>query len=372
MQVELGREHARRLAPAWPRSVGPNGNAAFTPDGKAVLFCAEDAGAQHLYRLALEAPTPDIVIAGGHVAHCTQSADGTRLAWTRASIDHPARLETIALGASAPARRLDRTNRFLARIPLGRWESRTFRGAGNEPVQAFICYPPDFRPGKRYPLLQDIHGGPHAAHLDMWHYRWNMQVFAAQGYVVAAVNYHGSSGFDEAFLGSIDGDLGHREFADIEAVTDALIVEGVADPKRLYAAGGSYGGYMVAWMNGHTDRYRAYVCHAGVYNWVSQIGDDGYLWLRHELGCWPWEDLSRYQSQSPHAHAARFGTPTLVIHGELDYRVPYYEALEYYNTLRARGVPARLLIFPDENHWILKPQNSRLWYQEFFAWLARY
>ncbi len=129
---------------------------------------------------------------------------------------------------------------------------------------------------------------------------------------------------------------------------------------------------MVAWMNGHTDRYRAYVCHAGVYNWVSQFGGDIYRWLEKELGCWPWDDPARYQAQSPHSHAANFKTPTLVIHGELDYRVPYYQGLEYHNILRAKGVPARLVVFPDENHWVLKPQNSRLWYREFFAWLKRF
>ncbi len=374
MLIDVKRGGARRLAPAWPRSVGTYGSAnpAFTPDGQAILFAAEDAGVQPLYRLALDADAPEVVADGGQIAAFSQSADGTRLAFTRASIDHPARLMTLALGADAEPRRLDRTNGFLDKIALGPWESRTFTGWNGEPVQAFICYPPGYRKGKKYPLLQDIHGGPHAAHLDTWHYRWNMHVFAAQGYVVAAVNYHGSSGFDEPFLGSIDGDLGHREFADIEAVTDALIEEGVADPKRLYAAGGSYGGYMVAWINGHTDRYRATVCHAGVYNWVSQFGDDGYLWLHHELGTWPWEDPARWHRQSAHSFAANFKTPTLVIHGELDYRVPYYEGLEYYNTLRAKGVPARLVVFPDENHWILKPQNSRLWYREFFDWLKRF
>ncbi len=373
MLVEPKSGKARRLAPSWPRSVGTYGSAnpVWRADDQAILFCAEDAGRQPLWSLPLEAEQPEPLVEGGHVMAFATSADGATMAYTRASIDHPARLH-VRVPRHAEPRRLDRCNAFLDRITLGQWQSRTLPGWNGEPVQAFVCFPPGYDKRKKYPLLHDIHGGPHAAHLDTWHYRWNIQAFAAQGYVVAAVNYHGSSGFDEAFLGSIDGDLGHRELADTEAVTDALIREGVVDPKRLYAAGGSYGGFMVAWMNGHTDRYRAYVCHAGVYNWLSQFGDDGYLWLNHELGVWPWEDLARYQSQSPHAHAASFKTPTLVIHGELDYRVPYYEGLEYYNTLRAKGIAARLVVFPDENHWILKPQNSRLWYQEFFAWLRRF
>lgn len=376
---------AERLAAKWPRSVGTYGSAnpIWSADDSTIIFSAEDGGAQHLWSLPLTADQPTAIAHGGHIAAFSMCAKSDALVYTKSSIDHPARLyatnartEPVAeLSTSAilpAAKRLDRLNAFLDKIPLGTWQSRTFKGWKGEPVQAFVCYPPNYDARKKYPLLQDIHGGPHAAHLDVWHYRWNVHAFAAQGYVVAAVNYHGSSGFDEKFLGSIDGDLGPRELADTEAVTDALIKEGVVDKDRLYAAGGSYGGYMVAWMNGHTDRYKAYVCHAGVYNWTTQFGDDGYLWLKHELGVWPWENLEKYQSQSPHAFSKNFKTPTLVIHGELDYRVPYYEGLEYYNTLRAKGIAARLVVYPDENHWILKPQNSRLWYREFFAWLKRF
>ena len=371
MLVDRKSGKAERLAATWPRSVGTYGSAnpLWSADDSTIVFAAEDAGAQHLWSLPLHASEPSVIAHGGHVMSFSESADGKTLVYTKASMNHPARL--FALDSKGD-HRLDRVNTFLDKIPLGQWQSRTVKGWKGAPIQTFVCYPPNYDARKKYPLLHSIHGGPHAAHLDTWHYRWNVQAFAAQGYVVAAVNYHGSAGFDEKFLGSIDGDLGPRELADTEAVTDVLIKEGIVDKDRLYAAGGSYGGYMVAWMNGHTDRYKAYVCHAGVYNWTTQFGDDGYLWLNQELGVWPWENLEKYQSQSPHAFSKNFKTPTLVIHGELDYRVPYYEALEYYNTLRAKAVPARLVIYPDENHWILKPQNSRLWYREFFAWLKRF
>ena len=371
MLVDRKSGKADRLAANWPRSVGTYGSAnpLWSADDSAIVFAAEDSGVQHLWSLPLDAPVPEVITRGGHVMSFSQSADGRTIVYTKASIDHPARLHVLD---AQGGRRLDRLNTFLDKIPFGKWESRTVKGWQGVPIQTFVIYPPNYDKKKKYPLLHSIHGGPHAAHMDTWHYRWNVQAFAAQGYVVAAVNYHGSSGFDEPFLGSIDGDLGPRELADTEAVTDILIKEGIVDKNKLYAAGGSYGGYMVAWMNGHTDRYKAYVCHAGVYNWVSQFGDDGYLWLNQELGVWPWENLEKYQSQSPHTFAKNFKTPTLVIHGELDYRVPYYEGLEYYNTLRAKGIPARLVVYPDENHWILKPQNSRLWYREFFAWLKRF
>ncbi len=374
MLIDHKTGKAERLAANWPRSVGTYGSAnpLWSADDRSIFFCAEDSGVQHLWQLPLGTEAPIAIAKGGHVMSFAQSADSQTLVFTKASIDHPARLYRLDDAEPKGHKRLDRLNAFLEKIPLGKWQSRTVKGWNGEPVQAFVCLPPNYDKKKKYPLLQDIHGGPHAAHLDTWHYRWNIQAFAAQGYVVAAVNYHGSAGFDEPFLGSIDGDLGPRELADTEAVTDVLIKEGIVDKNRLYAAGGSYGGYMVAWMNGHTDRYKAYVCHAGVYNWVSQFGDDGYLWLNQELGVWPWENLEKYQSQSPHTFAKNFKTPTLVIHGELDYRVPYYEGLEYYNTLRAKGIAARLVVYPDENHWILKPQNSRLWYREFFAWLKRF
>ena len=148
--------------------------------------------------------------------------------------------------------------------------------------------------------------------------------------------------------------------------------QGYIDRTRLIATGGSYGGYMVAFMNGHTNRYRAYVCHAGCYDWVSMMATDGYQFFSKELGAFHWDDPPRVMRQSPHHYVKHAKTPTLVIHGELDYRVPATQALQYYNSLKAKGVESRLLYFPDENHWILKPQNSRLWYAEFFAWLAKH
>jgi dipeptidyl aminopeptidase/acylaminoacyl peptidase len=235
-----------------------------------------------------------------------------------------------------------------------------------------VTYPPGFDARRKWPLLHTIHGGPHAAHEDVWHFRWNTQVFAGLGYVVAAVNYHGSSGFGQKFLETITTRYGEKEMADIEAGTDFLLRQRYIDRQRLTATGGSYGGFMVAYMNGHTDRYRAYVCHAGCYDWVSMMATDGYRFFADELGAWHWNDEARVMRQSPHHYVRNAKTPTLVIHGELDYRVPATQALQYYDTLKAKDVPARLVYFPDENHWILKPRNSLLWYREFFAWLERH
>ena len=263
----------------------------------------------------------------------------------------------------------------MGSVSLGRHEAITVTGALGDAVQVWLFYPPGFDTGKKYPLLQVIHGGPHTAVGDNWHYRWNNALFAAQGNVVAVVNYHGSSSFGYAFLDSITHRWGELELQDIEAATTEMLKRPYIDPTRVYATGGSYGGFMVAWMNGHipggpAGRYAAYVCHAGCFDWTAMFADDAWAWHAKELGGWYWDDMARVNAQSPHAFAANMHTPTLVIHGALDYRVPDAQGLAYYNTLKARGVTARLLWFPDENHWILKPQNSQQWYGEFFDWLA--
>lgn len=338
-------------------------------DGQAVLLRAEQKGRTHLWRFDLPDRRAEVVAEGGTVISFDKAA-GTLLTLADA-IDHPARL-TAHLPGQAP-RRIERFNdRLLRGLATGRSEELWVEGAQGDPVQVWLTYPPGFDPKKKHPLLHVIHGGPHTQFGDAWHYRWNAQVFAAQGYVVACVNYHGSSGFGYAFLDSITHRWGELELQDVEAATDALLKRPWADPKRVFATGGSYGGFMVAWMNGHVapGRYAAYVCHAGCFDWTAMFADDAYTWHAKELGAWYWDDKARVDAQSPHAFAARMRTPTLVIHGALDYRVPDAQGLAYYNTLKAMGVEARLLWYPDENHWILKPRNSKQWYGEFFGWLA--
>lgn len=358
-------------------------------DGSAVLFGAEQQGRRHLWRFDLADHRAEVLVPGGTVLGFDKCA-GTVVTVADAA-DHPARCHAYLPGV-APRRIETFNDKLLAHIDLGTHEAIRITGALGDPVQVWLFHPPGFDPKKRYPLLQVIHGGPHTAVGDGWHYRWNNPLLAAgggeaakgkagkargkaeRGQVVAVVNYHGSSGFGHAFLDSITHRWGQLELQDVEAATTALLQRPYIDPQRVYAAGGSYGGYMVAWMNAHATpgRYAAYVCHAGCFDWTAMFADDAWSWHAKELGAWYWDDLAQVQAQSPHAFAASMHTPTLVIHGALDYRVPDAQGLAYYNTLKARGVPARLLWYPDENHWILKPQNSRLWYREFFAWLAKH
>jgi dipeptidyl aminopeptidase/acylaminoacyl peptidase len=345
-------------------------------DGQALLLAAEQTGRRHLWRFDLPDRRAEIVVAGGWLQGFDK-ASGVLVSLADA-IDHPPRLH-VSLPGEAPRRIEQFNDPLLATLALGSSEEIWFEGAAGvagtpDRVQMWLTYPPGFDAKKKYPLLHLIHGGPHTAFGDAWHFRWNVQTMAAQGYVVACVNYHGSSGFGYTFLDSITHRWGELELQDVEAATDVLLKKPWADRKRVFASGGSYGGFMVAWMNGHVPpgRYAAYICHAGCFDWTAMFADDAYTWHAKELGAWYWDDMARVHSQSPHAYAGEMRTPTLVIHGALDYRVPDAQGLAYYNTLKALDVDARLLWFPDENHWVLKPRNSRQWYGEFFDWLARH
>jgi dipeptidyl aminopeptidase/acylaminoacyl peptidase len=363
-------------------------------DGQAVLFTAEQQGRKHLWRFELAARRAELVVPGGWMQSFDKAA-GTlvTLADTAA---HPPQLRAH-LPLQESRRIEDFNDALMAKLSIGHTEERWFDGASSAPsapaksgkaaraskagrpdkVQMWITYPPGMdatsagSAKKKAPLLHLIHGGPHTAFGDAWHWRWNVQAMAAQGYVVACVNYHGSSSFGHAFLDSITHRWGELELQDVEAATDLLLIEPWADPQRVFASGGSYGGFMVAWMNGHVPvgRYAAYICHAGCFDWTGMFADDAYTWHAKELGAYYWDNLAQVNAQSPHAFAAAMKTPTLVIHGALDYRVPDAQGLAYYNTLKAQSVPARLVWYPDENHWILKPRNSRQWYGEFFDWL---
>ena len=343
----------------------------WTPDGSAVLFTAQERGRCHLWRFDLAAEAPAIAVRGGWVQGFDVGGPPGRET-TVVCVDsaaHPVQVHAIRSGE---AKRLERFNdERMERVLLGETREATFPGARGDAVQMFLTFPPRFDPRKKHPVLQMIHGGPYAAAGDTFGYRWNAHLFASRGYVVVAVNYHGSSGFGFAFRDCIMGRMGRFEMQDIEAGTDWLLAKPWADRKRVFAGGGSYGGFLVAWMNGHVPagRYRAYVCHAGVFDRVATFSADSYTDRPKDLGALYWENGAKVRAQSPCTFADRMDTPTLVIHGNNDYRVPDTNGLAYYNTLQTRGVHARLVWFPDENHWVLKPRNSRLWYREIFDWL---
>ncbi len=263
---------------------------------------------------------------------------------------------------------------LISQVKFGKVEEHYFKGADGDSVQLYLVYPPGFEQNKKYPLVHLIHGGPHSTFGDDFHFRWNAQLFASPGYIIAMVNFHGSTSFGKNFGKSIVGAHGDKPFKDIMLGTDFLISKfSFIDSTKIAAAGGSYGGYLVNWIAGHTNRFKTLISHAGVYNLMGQFASDlTYERVKNYDGA-PWEgkyeNINRW---SPAFFAHNFQTPMLIIHGEKDYRVVVTQGLEIYGVLKGKGIPARLVYFPDENHWILQPQNSIYWYKEVHDWLKRY
>jgi dipeptidyl aminopeptidase/acylaminoacyl peptidase len=365
----------RELAPAWDSQAAAW---TFTPDGQTVLFHGEDKGHDNLWALGIDGGTPRRVALGGMVGSPAVAAGGAgvRLLFTRRSFLEPAELMAVGLAdglAGAAPKPLTSFNAGrLAELDLGSRTEMTFPGAGGDPVQMFVLFPPGFDKAKKWPLVHLIHGGPYGAFNDDFHYRWNAALFASKGYVVTEINFHGSTGFGQPFADAILGNHGDKPFEDIMKATDLMLATGYIDPKRTAAAGGSYGGYMVNWILGHTDRFACLIDHAGVFDLVSQFASDGTWGRPNNYGASPWTDPERVSRSSPSRFAPSYKTPTLVLHGERDYRVPVAQGIALYGVLQGKGVPSRIVIFPDENHWVLKPQSAQLWWKEVFAWLEKY
>jgi dipeptidyl aminopeptidase/acylaminoacyl peptidase len=271
------------------------------------------------------------------------------------------------------------TDEVMKGVEVPRVEDIRFTGAEGDEVQMFLLLPPGERmPAKsakrkkKWPLVHMIHGGPHGSFPDGWHWRWNAAVFGSPGYAVAIVNFHGSTSFGEAFTSSILGRWGDQPYADILAATDHLLKMGIVDRKRMAVTGGSYGGYLVSWIASQTDRFACIVNHAGVADFQTQYASDVTHGRARSMGGEPWKDVEGLDRYNPMRYAAGFRSPMLVIHGEKDYRVPSDQGLEIYGVYKAMKLPARLVLYPDECHWVLKPQNSRHWYGEVLGWLRRW
>jgi dipeptidyl aminopeptidase/acylaminoacyl peptidase len=263
---------------------------------------------------------------------------------------------------------------LLSKIDMQPLESFTFKGANNKEIQGFMIKPPGFDPAKKYPLKFLIHGGPQGAWGNSWSYRWNPELFAANGYVVVMINFHGSTGYGQAFTDSISGDWGGKPYVDLMRGLDYVEkTYPFIDENREAALGASYGGYMANWILGHTDRFKCIVSHDGMFNSESAYGTTEELWFNEwEFKGPPWKQRELYRKFSPHLFAEKFKTPTLVIHGQNDYRLDVSEGFQLFTTLQRLKIPSKMLYFPDEGHWVLKPQNSRLWYQTVNDWVDQW
>lgn len=343
----------------------------WAPDGKTLFVEATEQGATPVWALAVATGEVKRLFVSGVNHETSVAPDGRWLAFTHQRMNQPPEIARFRLGESAPQLLVKTNAELLAKMAMNSLESVTTPGAGGTPIQMFILKPPGFEAGKKYPLVFWVHGGPQVPFQDSWSTRWNAQLWAAQGYVLALPNPRGSPGFGQKFVDEISHDWGGKVFADLMACLGYLEKQPYIDTARMAAAGASYGGYMMNWFQGHTDKFKTLVTHCGVYDFISMYGATEETWFDEWEHGIPWENPD-FEKFSPHRFAKNFKTPNLIIHNELDFRVPLNQGLSLFTTLQRRGVPSKLLYFPDEGHWVLKPQNSELWHKTVFEWLAGY
>ena len=363
---------SHRIAPSfddWVESI------TWAPDSKSIFFTAPKTGKIAIYEVAINGGAPQLVSnADGSADALTISRDGKTIYYDASSFLRPNDIYALTKTAGgAKSVRITHENDALLSNISATSEDRWFAGAEGAKVQGFIIKPPAFDASKKYPAIVLIHGGPQGGWGDAWSYRWNPLMFAARGYVVFMPNPRGSYGYGQKFLEEVSGDWGGKAYVDIMNGVDMLAALPYVDGTRIGAAGGSYGGYMVDWILGHTDRFKALVSHAGVYDLKSEYGVTEELWFPEwEFKGNPWDNPELYQKWSPDNFVKNFKTPTLVTHGELDFRVPINQGLELFTALQRRGIPSKMVYFPDEGHWVLKPQNSKLWYQTVGDWFDQW
>ena len=353
--------------PDWDRSAD---GLVWRGDSRGLYGAIDDAGTVRVWDLPLRGKPKPLTGQGNVSSLALSRGSKPVLVGLRESFLEPPTLVRIDPRKGTTTALESRNRERLAAQALGRYESVSYAGENGDPIQMWINYPANFDAGKRWPVILLLHGGPHNGITDAYSWRWNAQVFAARGYVVAWHNFHGSSGFGQDFADSINPKQDALPYADTIKAAQWLAAQPWADGERMVAAGGSYGGYLAAILLGRTHPFKALVAHAAVYNWYTQIGSDfGFSKSRFPEF---WEDPATISQSSPHFGAGNFATPTLVIHGQQDFRVPVNHGIELFNTLKKRGVPTRLIYYPNENHWVLKPQNSIFWYQQVIAWIEKY
>jgi dipeptidyl aminopeptidase/acylaminoacyl peptidase len=350
---------------------------AWSVDSKTIFFTAENETLQPVYAMAARPGVqPKKVIAEGFNTGLTIGGDGKTLGFERSSLTTPAEV-FVAANDGSTVRQLTHLNEsILAKLDMNEPESLWFEGAEGTRVQAMMIRPPHFDAAKKYPLLVLLHGGPQTMWSNAWGYRWNAQVFSGAGYVTLMINRRGSTGYGQRFTDEITNDWGGKPYIDVmKGIDFALAKFNFIDGTRMAAAGGSYGGYMADWIATHTGRFKAIISHASTYDKFSMYATEELWFEEHDMQGTPWTNPDSYRKWASLTYAAELGkfkTPTLVICGERDYRIPYTQSLEFFNTLQRQGVPSKLMVFPDEGHWVLKPQNAQFWYKTFFDWLAQW
>ena len=398
------------------------GTFTWAPDSSKIYFVAEDKGEAPVYSVDLgkqvvEGDKPEELhahhakleiktVTTGYNDDLAVTRDGSTLLFSRMSLKSPNEIFRAALvsPASAPAPAFEAqqvctdangkllpggcksstpevatqlthlNDAVLSKVAMSPLEPFWFTGAVGDKVEGFVVKPPNFDPKKKYPVKFLIHGGPEGAWGDDWSYRWNPELFAANGYVVVMINFHGSTGYGQKFVESIVGDWGGAPFEDLMKGLDYAEQHYLfIDKDRECALGASYGGYMANWVLGHTNRFKCIVSHDGMFNSESNWGTTEELWFNEwEFRGTPYTNREMYRKWSPHLAAINFKTPTLVVHGQLDYRLDVSEGFQLFTTLQRLKVPSKMLYFPDEGHWVLKPQNSQLWWKTVTDWVDQW
>ncbi len=346
----------------------------WSHDSNSLFFTILDRGRQSIEMIPAAGGASRVIVSGASTLDDMQlTADGKIMIYSGHSGSAPTEIYRASSAGGAPVALTHLNDSLLAQYALTPLEDFWVEGADKTRVQSFVVKPPNFQPTQKYPVLFLIHGGPEGEWGESWSYRWNAQAMAGAGYLVVMPNPRGSIGYGQKFTEDIKDDWGGKVYDDIMAAVDQVAKLPYADPDRMAAAGGSYGGYMMDWMLGHTQRFKALISHAGVYDLRSMFGATEELWFPlWEFNGAPWENPDSYAKWSPSSYVKDFHTPTLVIHGEQDFRVPYTQGLQLFTALQLQKVPSKLLLFPDEGHWILKPQNSVLWYSTFFDWIGEW
>jgi dipeptidyl aminopeptidase/acylaminoacyl peptidase len=392
MLYDRAAKTAKDLLPKFDRWVD---EFAWAPDSKKIFLASESEGETPVYSASIDGKLAQMT-AQGAFSSLQPVVDGSVLVATKVTVSRPSEVTKLVFSAVGLMVQLDDTplhlkgvtefplthlnDALLAQLDLPSMESFWFEAADKTKLQGFLVRPPGFDASKKYPVKFLIHGGPQGAWGDDWSYRWNAELFAANGYVVVMINPRGSTGYGQAIVDGVNGDWGGKPFTDLMTGLDyAEQHYSFIDKSRECALGASYGGYMANWVLGHTDRFKCIVSHDGMYNPESAWGSTEELWFNEwEYKGKPWDYYGKPDSEnpfrkwSPALSAKNFKTPTLVIHSQLDYRLDVSEGFQLFTTLQRLKVPSKMLYFPDENHWVLKPQNSQLWWKTVNDWVDQW
>ncbi len=368
--LDLKTGERRALTDAWDRSVA---HIAFSKDGRALFATADHFGQHPLWSVDVKSGKATMLTGPGRVE--SFSVSEKEIVYSLATLKSPAELQAITL-RNGEMRELPKVNgERMATLALGEPEQFTFVGANDETVYGYVMRPANFDPQQRYPVAFIVHGGPQVSFGNAWSYRWNPQTYAGAGYASVFIDFHGSPGYGQAFTDSISGDWGGKPLEDLQKGLDAALEKFPwLDNGRMCALGASYGGYMINWMAGNwSEPFKCLVSHAGIFDSRSMAYTTEELWFDEwEHGGPPFEMPENFEKHNPVNHVTEWNTPMLVVHGQRDYRVPYSQGIATFTVLQRRGIPSRLIIYPDENHWVLKPKNSVQWHNEVKNWLDKW